>query len=219
MGQAIPGAVSQPLRTCGAPTTQSTDGSGNVYCAQDFLKYGDFQPEETRYGGTFRFTVQLTPDIQALATATYYQNQTVVDQAPLQIQTGTPNNTNNIALPALLPNGELNPNDPFAALGEAALINYAFGDILLAPYRDQPRHPRRDRRPGIGLRLRFHRLVEREPHLARKERLRLSALLPASERRHQRRLQLHQSLGELRPGARRALADHRQDLHDGPGLP
>ncbi|MEP6968255.1 MAG: TonB-dependent receptor, partial [Pseudomonadota bacterium] len=46
-----------------------------------------------------------------------------------QIQTSTPNNTNSIALPALLPDGSLNPNNPFAALGEAALINYAFGDI------------------------------------------------------------------------------------------
>ncbi len=129
MGQMVPNSVSQPLRLCGPPTAQATDGNGNVYCAQDFLSYGDFQPEEARYGGTFRFTVQLTPDIQAWATATYYHNQTVVDQGPAQIQLGTPQNTNSIALPALLPNGQLNPNDPFAAQGEAALINYAFGDI------------------------------------------------------------------------------------------
>jgi len=38
-------------------------------------------------------------------------------------------NTNNIALPPTLPGGALNPNNPFAAAGQYALIQYAFGDI------------------------------------------------------------------------------------------
>jgi iron complex outermembrane receptor protein len=126
---------SQPLRACGAGSTQQSAPVGpgnpnlNVYCAQNFLSYGDIAPAETRYGILARFTAQLNPDTQAFFTASYYTNQTVVDQQPQQIQTSTPNNTNAIALPAVLADGLLNPNDPFAAAGQAALINYAFGDI------------------------------------------------------------------------------------------
>ena len=128
-GVPVPGAVSQPLRPCGPPTTQETDSSGNVYCAQNFLKYGDFQPLETRYGGLAHFTAQLSPHTQAWLMASYYVNRTLVDQGPAQINSSTPHNTNAIVLPALLSSGQLNPNDPFAATGQAALINYAFGDI------------------------------------------------------------------------------------------
>ncbi len=123
------GAPTQVLRACGAPTVASVDASGNAYCAQNFSDYTDIQPAETRFGVVGRFTAQLTPHIQAWLTASYSVNRTVVDLAPAQIQSSTPINTNTIALPATLPNGSLNPNDPFAAQGEAALINYAFGDI------------------------------------------------------------------------------------------
>lgn len=119
----------QPLRPCGAGTQQSVDASGNVYCAQDFLKFTDIQPAEDRGGILGRFTAQLNPALQAFFTASYYQNRTIEDEAPAQIESSTPINTNTIALPAVLSDGQLNPNDPFASLGEAALINYAFGDI------------------------------------------------------------------------------------------
>jgi iron complex outermembrane receptor protein len=123
------GAPTQVLRACGAPTVQSVDASGNVYCAQNLSNYTDIQPAETRFGIIGRFTYQLTPNIQAWLTASYSVNRTVVDLPPAQIQNNSPINTNAIALPATLPGGGLNPNDPFAADGEAALINYAFGDI------------------------------------------------------------------------------------------
>ena len=119
----------QPLRACGAPTTQATDGAGDVYCAQNFLKYADIQPEETRVGVLGRFTAQIDPNTQVYLTASLYENRTITDEPPTQIQNSTPINTNTIALPAVLSNGQLNPNDPFAALGEAAAINYAFGDL------------------------------------------------------------------------------------------
>ena len=128
-GMALPGAVSQPLRVCGRLAKMATDASGNTYCAQNFLSYGDVQPEETRYGILAHFTAQLNPATQAFLTASFYSNRTVVDQAPQQIQSSTPNNLNAVTLPALLSNGQLNPNDPFAAQGQDALINYAFGDI------------------------------------------------------------------------------------------
>ena len=128
-GTALPGAVSQPLRACGSNTKLTTDGSGNQYCAQDFNLYNDDQPAEERVGVVTRFTVQLDPSVQAYLTASFYQNTVTVDGGPGQIEAGVPNNTNTIALPPTLPNGSLNPNDPFAAQGEYALINYAFGDI------------------------------------------------------------------------------------------
>ena len=121
--------TTQPLRACTPQAPQTTDANGNVYCAQNLLNYTDVQPEESRYGLLGRFTVQLNADTQVYLTASFHQNQTTVDEAPAQIQNGTPLNTNTIALPATLTNGQLNPNDPFAALGEAALINYAFGDL------------------------------------------------------------------------------------------
>lgn len=128
-GRALKGAVSQPLRPCGAGSTQETDSIGNVYCEQNFATNGDDEPAEQRFGAYGRFTVQLNSNTQVYVSASYYQNKVEIDGAPSQIQNSTPNNTNSIALPARLANGNLNPNDPFAALGEAALINYAFGDI------------------------------------------------------------------------------------------
>jgi iron complex outermembrane recepter protein len=128
-GIALPGAVSQPLRACGSLSTQQVDPLGNVYCAQNLTTYGDDQPSERRFGVYSRFTAQLNAQTQAYLSASFYENRVVVDTGPAQIQTGTPNNTNAIALPAKLADGLPNPNDPFAALGEDALINYAFGDI------------------------------------------------------------------------------------------
>ena len=128
-GVANPGAVSQPLVPCGPPTAQSVDGAGNVYCAQNFLKYTDIQPAETRYGVIGRFTAQVNPSTQVFFTASLYENRIIEDEAPAQIQNSTPINTNAIALPATLSNGQLNPNNPFASMGEAALINYAFSDL------------------------------------------------------------------------------------------
>lgn len=128
-GTALPGAVSQPLRPCGGNTKLTTDSSGNQYCAQDFTLYNDDQPAEERVGVVTRFTVQLDPSVQAYLTASFYQNTVTIDGGPGQIEAGVPNNTNTIALPPTLANGSLNPNDPFAAQGEYALINYAFGDI------------------------------------------------------------------------------------------
>jgi iron complex outermembrane receptor protein len=133
-GQALPGAVSQVLRAggCGVPTRQAVDATGNVYCAQDMLKYQDFQPQESRMGGSAHFTYQLTPDIQLYLTGSYYENKTVVDQFPQQLNTSVPVNTNAIALPYYLSNGAANPNlagIPGWPVGQAALLNYAFGDI------------------------------------------------------------------------------------------
>jgi iron complex outermembrane receptor protein len=123
------GAPTQLLRACGKPTVRSVDSAGDVYCAQNFSDYTDIQPAEARVAALGRFTYQMNATTQAYLMASYAENDTLVDEPPSQIQASTPINTNSIALPAILSNGKLNPNDPFASLGEAALINYAFGDI------------------------------------------------------------------------------------------
>jgi len=115
----------QVLRACGA----GTKNISGQYCEQNFSNYTDIQPEEYRFAVLGRFTYQLNSTTQAYIMGSYSANDTVTDQPPAQIQASTPINTNTIALPAVLTNGQLNPNNPFAALGQAALINYAFGDI------------------------------------------------------------------------------------------
>jgi len=119
--------VTQPLRTCGAGTTRATDSSGNVYCAQNLLTSAfDDQPAEERAGVLTRFSLSLTDAAQAYLTASFYQDTVTIDNTPRQIQVGTPHNTNAIALPPTLPDGALNPNDPFAATGQ-----YAADQLLL----------------------------------------------------------------------------------------
>jgi iron complex outermembrane receptor protein len=124
-----PGAVSQPLRPCGQGSMLAADASGNAYCAQNLTRYGDDQPSQERIGVYGRITGRLNGDAEVYASASYTQDRVKVHFAPAQIQNSVPYNTDGIALPATLTGGGLNPNDPFAASGDAALINYAFGDI------------------------------------------------------------------------------------------
>jgi iron complex outermembrane receptor protein len=130
-GAQIPGSLSQILAPagCGPKGLTTTDPAVGTFCLQNQALYGDDQPRETRFGFYGRFTVQLNPQTRAYVSTSYYQNDVYVNTTPSQIQTSTPNNTDAIFLPSHLANGSLNPNDPFAALGQTALINYAFGDI------------------------------------------------------------------------------------------
>jgi iron complex outermembrane receptor protein len=128
-GVADPNSLVQPLRQCG-PGSMSTTNSAGTGCEQDFTnQYGQGQlPLETGnlYG---RFTVKPNDDTTAYMSASYSESKSSITAAPAQIQTSSPVNTAAIALPVLLPDGSLNPNNPYAAQGKNALINYAFGDI------------------------------------------------------------------------------------------
>ena len=134
-GVRVPGAVSQPLRSCppSAPLTTSPS-TGNQYCDQNQTLYRNDQPPTERFGASARMSAVLGEAIQGYVHLSYYRNQTTGELGPAQIQNTVPQNTNSIALPPTIPgpNGVgtvLNPNDPFAAAGQAALINYAFGDV------------------------------------------------------------------------------------------
>jgi iron complex outermembrane receptor protein len=135
VADAVTGGPTQVLAPggCGPLGKLSSDTSGNVFCLQNRSLYDDDQGESVRYGFYSRFTAKLNDNTTAYVNASYYQSNFEVDLAPSQIQTTVPVNTDGITIPAVFtsgPNaGQLNPNDPFAALGHAALINYAFGDI------------------------------------------------------------------------------------------
>jgi iron complex outermembrane recepter protein len=131
------GAVSQPLVPCPASAPQRTSplGTGNVFCDQNQDLYLTDQPWTSKIGLAGRVTVQFNDDMTGYLHASYYENQSqFAGTTPAQIQTTVPNLTTTIALPAMIPGPGgigtvLNPNDPFAKQGYAALINYAFGPL------------------------------------------------------------------------------------------
>jgi iron complex outermembrane receptor protein len=124
----------RPLTSCGPGTTAASaasaiNGATDNYCLQNRSGSFDDQPAQQRIGVSGRFTVKVNDNTRAYINAGFYQNNVIVDTAPAQLQNSVALNTENIALPPTLPNGSLNPNDPFAAAGQYALTQYAFGDI------------------------------------------------------------------------------------------
>jgi iron complex outermembrane receptor protein len=114
---------------CG-PKGKLTNDSSGTYCQQNTVAQYDQIQAKMKEGGVYgRFTVKINDTTKAYVSLSYMETKTDTVTTPAQIQGSTPNNTNNIALPAYLSNGSLNPNNPYAASGQAALINYAFGDI------------------------------------------------------------------------------------------
>lgn len=124
-GVPIPGSLWQSLRPCGADSTPVTVPGLGSDCEQNFVNlYGQAQPESINYGLDGRITLNLTDTTQAYLNVMYDQVRHVDQTNPAeQIQTTFPTNTDNIALPPTLLNGQLNPNDPFASQGEYALIS------------------------------------------------------------------------------------------------
>jgi iron complex outermembrane receptor protein len=140
-----PSAVLAP-GGCGALGALKADGTnpfGGVYCKQNTTLYTDDQPAQERKGVYSKFTVQVNSHMHAFLDASYFQNTVNVDGTPPSIRTGSPINTNAIVLPALLPSGAVNPNDPYAVAGCIegvncldAQIRYFFGDIKGASHYD-----------------------------------------------------------------------------------
>ncbi|KQY27666.1 TonB-dependent receptor [Caulobacter sp. Root487D2Y] len=125
-----------PLRTCGPDAPLTTDADGNNYCASNIATYGDHQPKQERIGGYGRFTVKPTDHLEAYLSGSIFQNKVDVNNGLQQVVVGSPHNTVGIALPQFLPDGSLNPMNPYSGANPAyagptgsALINYGFGDI------------------------------------------------------------------------------------------
>jgi iron complex outermembrane receptor protein len=117
-------------------TTQHSDATG-AYCEENTIPYGTLQPEQTRYGATARLTANVGDNAQAYLTGTYYHSKVYSEAAPFSIRQRNPINTTNLVLPAILSNGQLNPNNPYAVAGcvEAvscvdAQISYAFPELI-----------------------------------------------------------------------------------------
>ncbi|MDZ7282826.1 TonB-dependent receptor [Sphingomonas sanguinis] len=111
-------------------TTSPVSGALGNGCTQNTVAdYGQIAPEQTRFGVTGHATVQVNERTQAYLMASYYQNEVLAAGGPANIRSINPINTQNIILPAILANGQLNPNNPYAASGQPAAIRYLFGDI------------------------------------------------------------------------------------------
>jgi iron complex outermembrane receptor protein len=135
-GVAVDGQAWRPLRACSSSAPLTTDprldDNGNslgTYCAQNTATFGDIQPQEERAGVYGRFSFKPADNFQGYLSVSYMQTKTVVDGTPNTISSSTPNNYSNLTLPALLSDGSLNPNNPFAAEGYNALIKYRFSDL------------------------------------------------------------------------------------------
>ncbi|UAJ08736.1 TonB-dependent receptor [Polymorphobacter megasporae] len=130
----------QPYRVlnpagCGTGTiahvnAPSATTAGGAYCEQNTAgQYLTDQPSQRRLGATAHITARVGSDAEAYATATYYESKVDSTNTPQSVRSANPINTQTIALPALLSNGTLNPNNPYAATGQSALLYYTFGDI------------------------------------------------------------------------------------------
>ncbi|WP_232280344.1 TonB-dependent receptor domain-containing protein [Sphingomonas sp. PAMC 26605] len=114
---------------CVGLVRQVSNGSG-VSCEQNTAAdYGQIQPQQTRFGVNARGTVQINDKTTAYLSVGYNQNNVVTSGVPRGIRSSNPIFAQNIVLPALLSNGQLNPYDPYAAQGQPAAIRYLFGDV------------------------------------------------------------------------------------------
>ncbi|WP_375420844.1 TonB-dependent receptor domain-containing protein [uncultured Sphingomonas sp.] len=125
---------------CGAGTIPRSTAAGSNFCEQDIInQYSQILPEQERIGVTAKGTVALGDDVQAYASATYFQSRVSSTGTPSTIRSTSPVYTANTVLPvyvcaagtdcATATDRQLNPNNPFAATGQAAQIYYRFGDI------------------------------------------------------------------------------------------
>lgn len=122
-------------------------GADPLQCQQDNIHdYLQEMPTVERLGGTVRGTVNIGSKAQAYAMFNFYQTKTDSTIAPLTFAGQTAAGGTQFTLsPVLLPvyvcprgttvactaaNGTLNPNNPYAALGQEAQLNYRY---------DQPR--------------------------------------------------------------------------------
>ncbi len=126
------------------------DNGPVTLCQQDLInQYGVISPDDKRVSVSFRGTKTLGADAEAYLALNFYRNNVYAGSNPSNIrQQATPGQlglppyltagTPGLTLPVYVcaggvdcnaTNGTLNPNNPFAALGEQAKIVYRFGDI------------------------------------------------------------------------------------------
>ncbi|MGH8282715.1 MAG: TonB-dependent receptor plug domain-containing protein [Gammaproteobacteria bacterium] len=149
-GKEIPGTTFQPLRTCPTPVTYPGTGPGTgTGCTYNQVNYDQISPQTQSESVDGRITVNLDPTTTAYLNASYDQFRMVSQSGEgATVRASTPVNYGNVVLPPLLPNGLVNPNDPFATTAgcagvtnpgpapgvntpgcQYAKISYNFGDL------------------------------------------------------------------------------------------
>lgn len=144
-----PGAGCRDLTAITLTAAQLADAAnagtptGSLVCSQDNVKdYLEEIPEVTRWGATAHLTVNVGSNAQAYLMGNFYETKTTSSIAPLSFAGQTAAGGTQFTLsPVILPtyvcprgttvactaaNGTLNPNNPFAALGEQARVNYRY---------------------------------------------------------------------------------------------
>ncbi|MCP9319035.1 TonB-dependent receptor [Acetobacter persici] len=129
-----------PAAGCG-PNTTPVSGQGfstnypnatsNV-CSQNSKQYSQLAPDQRRISATAHFTANVTDQSQLVAMFNWSQAQTTVTSAPsgfgAYTQDQLAGNSPTI-LPWQLPNGQLNPNNPYATQHQDAQIAGLFNQI------------------------------------------------------------------------------------------
>ncbi|GEB02595.1 TonB-dependent receptor [Gluconobacter roseus NBRC 3990] len=107
-------------------------GNNNQACTMNSERYGMVVPSVRRISASAHFIANVTPRSQFTTMFNYAQTDTYeLSHNPYPVQTSNQNKSVSligIQIPALLPNGQLNPNDPFAAQGQNANIYGTFGN-------------------------------------------------------------------------------------------
>lgn len=113
----------------------TTAGSVSQACSQNPVgDYDQITPSLRRINATVHMTANVTDRSQLTAMFTYSQAlSTTISHRPYTTRSSTQSlqaNTYAAALPVYLPDGSLNPNNPYAAQGEEAQVYYRFNDLM-----------------------------------------------------------------------------------------
>lgn len=97
----------------GTLTTVPGAFGNDQYCAQNLSSYLYDFPRQTKGGVYARYSVQFDPNTVGYVSFNYYQNAIYQPEAESQVLNSVPFNTEALALPPTLANGQPNPNDPY----------------------------------------------------------------------------------------------------------
>ena len=105
-------------------------------CSWNTQKYAQLAPDLRRISATAHFTANVTERSQLTAMFTWSQARSIITGTPYSTYGSTSYSQAKLAsaqntyLPVYLADGSLNPNNPYAAQGQQAQVNYRFGDLI-----------------------------------------------------------------------------------------
>ena len=114
-------------------SVNATDNGKSQTCTQNSQSYGQISPSLRRINATIHGTVNVSDQSQLVAMFNYSQVLSETTGTPASIRAYSQSraaSTLTSYLPVLLPNGQLNPNNPFAAQGEEAQVIGTMPNLL-----------------------------------------------------------------------------------------